>query len=256
MAILYTMHNILRTDGTETMPGKPILAETEDVKKMIAWATGKFKRVIDLGAGEGGYAIAFLRAGFDVTAVEARSENCEKIHAIDKRVAILQMTVEHYLQYHYKPPPKDTLVLCLGLLYHLKTPADVLNAITKKCGGLILSTHYALEYHWQYDRVPPVGSWLLKRIWKRFPFLFTNIHFGLSKLTMHQGRRGRWYPEYPSGYKKVIRLTHSSYHNHKSFWLTTSEIDQICGENQLPLIWKRIKPEGQNFLAYFERKVD
>lgn len=248
------MHPILLADGTQTMPGQ-LLSETEDVKKMIAWATGKFKRVIDLGAGEGGYAVAFVRAGFDVMAVEAREENCEKIHAADKRVVILRMTVEEYLQYHYDPTPKDTLILCLGLLYHLKHPADVLNAITKKCSGMILSTHYALDSHWQYD-IGGVGSWILKRFYKRFPKLFKNNHYGLSKMTVSYGRRGRWYPEYhPFDPKeKTDKLTHSSFHNHRSFWLTSEDIFKIPYENGCPSVWGRIRESNQNILAYFERK--
>lgn len=251
----YTMHNIVLPDGAQTIPGKPILADTPDVKSMIAFAQQfGFKRIIDLGAGEGGYSIAFARAGFDVTAVEAREENCMKIrHALCDlaNVDIKRVTVEDYMAFSYDPFPKGAMVLCLGLLYHLPNPEWVLACIARGASGMILSTHYALEDHWQYDDVPAAGSWLLKRICKRLPWLFRCKHFGLSKITTHKGRRGRWYPEYHPKEKDISHLTHSSYHNSKSFWLTSKEIFAICSENNLPSAWGRIKESQQNILAYF-----
>lgn len=248
------MHNIIRDDGSETIPGKEVLAETLDVKSMIAWAKGEFTRVIDLGAGEGGYAIAFKRAGFEVVCVEAREENCNKIRAIDPTMHIIEQTVEYYLA-GKDSFPKGTLILCLGLLYHLPDPALILNIIASKADAIILSTHYALENHWAYDNVSPWWSRMYKRICKRFPTWFEYTHYGLSKLVTYKGRKGRWYPEYPKGYQNVIELTHSSYHNYRSFWLLKQEIFDICKDNGIPSVWGRVRRFPQGLLIYFRRTI-
>lgn len=253
----FTMHNIVLPDGTQTLPSKPVLSETRDVKDMILFAQrNSFKKVIDLGAGEGGYAIAFSRAGFQVTAVEPRLENIEKINFVIKAdpqsfVTIECRTVEEYLKRIYYVLSKDTLILCLGLLYHLPNPVYVLRLITKNTTGLILSTHYALENHWQYDYASPLGSWLLKRICKRMPWLFEYTHYGLSSLTYLRGHAGRWYPEYPKGYKNISKLTHSSVHNYRSFWLTRNEISLICKQGGLTCIATEERLKGQSYTSFW-----
>lgn len=251
----YTMHNIVLPDGRQTIPGKPILSETTEVKAMIEFAKSscpKGNMIIDLGAGEGGYSIAFARAGFKVTAVEPRIENIDKIKYACKPeddIIISICTIEYFLG--TRGIRKDDLVLCLGLLYHLPDPAGTLSDISKVSNALILSTHYAMEFNWQYDWVPSGGSWLLKRICKRFPFLFRRTHFGLSALTMHRGSIGRWYPEYRSGRTNIQSLTHSSFHNHKSFWLTASEIEGITQVSGLKCIHQEFRVKDQGMTGYY-----
>lgn len=255
----YSMHNIVLSDGTQTMPGKPILVETQDVKDMIEFAKiGGYKRVVDLGAGEGGYTIAFANAGFEVTAVEPRLDNiakiCKVVGSSDNLVHILPRTVEDFLKTDWYPPA-DTLILCLGLLYHLPDPASVLANIALCADGVILSTHYAIAHnHWQYDYVSPIGSWLLKRLCKRAPWLFRFTHYGLSHLTVLKGKWGRWYSEYPPGYKNVEALSHSSIHNHKSFWLTRSEISAICESVGLAEAGTKERTKDQSYTSFWSRK--
>lgn len=253
----YTMHNIVLPNGRMTIPGKPILAETREVKDMIAFATAHYKKgatVVDLGAGEGGYSIAFARAGFRVIAVEPREENIDKMRramADNTAISFFPGTIEEYLL-HSGAIPSGSLVLCLGLLYHLPDPARTLADISRRSDALILSTHYALAYHWQYDLFPSL-SWLLKRVYKRLPGLFRYRHYGLSKLVEHRGRQGRWYPEYSPNRKDVRGLTHSSFHNHRSFWLTLSSIYQIANDAGLTASAQFLREEGQGITAYFLR---
>jgi hypothetical protein len=249
------MHNIVLKNGRHTMPESPILSETSEVKRMIDFATKEgFTDVVDLGAGEGGYSVAFERSGFRVTAVEPRIENCQKIFMVaGNNLIIRSTTVENYLKVNGVFPEK-TLILCLGLLYHLPDPAATLADISRKTSGLILSTHYAIYSHWQYDRVPPGVSWLFKRICKRAPWLFRYRHYGLSKLCFHNGSPGRWYPEYPTNLKDVSRLTHSSFHNPQSFWLTRDIILNTC--EQMGLLLKRSshRERDQGLTAFFKRE--
>lgn len=253
----YSMHNILLQDGRETMPGKPVLADTPEVKRMIYFAKSSFPQgamVIDLGAGEGGYSIAFARAGFKVIAIEPRRENIDKIkYARQKKddIVIFQYTIEEFLDEYIIP--KGCLVLCLGLLYHLPNPALMLSAIAKRSTALMLSTHYAVSHHWQYDRVGPAGSWILKRICKRFPFLFRQTHYGLSRLTLHDGHLGRWYPEYNPGRINVQSLTRSSFHNHQSFWLTLNEIEDIIKYFGLMGSYTDVRIKDQGITGYYKK---
>jgi hypothetical protein len=90
-------------------------------------------RLIDLGAGHGKFSIAAANAGWDVTAVDARTER----NATAPGVTWVEADVRGVELQGYD------LVGCLGLFYHL-TAEDQIDLLAR-CGGipLIVDTHIA-----------------------------------------------------------------------------------------------------------------
>lgn len=89
------------------------------------------RRMVDLGTGHGNYAVRAANLGWEVTAVDARSERMKK----DPRVTWVQQDIrEHDLDSY-------DLVCCLGLFYHL-TVEDQLDFLRRAAGRpVIIDTH-------------------------------------------------------------------------------------------------------------------
>src|ERR671937_236393 len=84
-AMEFTAHNIELPDGTQTMPGEPLLREwgictaaLRTLRALVPVREGAAPRVVDLGCLEGGYAVEFARAGYDVIGIEGRQSNVDK----------------------------------------------------------------------------------------------------------------------------------------------------------------------------------
>ena len=86
-------------------------------------------KVVDLGAGHGGFSIHAADLGWEVTAVDARTERWKK----DERITWVQQDVrEHDLSGY-------DLICCLGLFYHL-TVEDQLDFLRRAAGRPSSST--------------------------------------------------------------------------------------------------------------------
>lgn len=115
-------------------------------------------RVVDLGAGHGLFSVRAADAGWDVTAIDARTGRFKS----DPRIRWIEQDVRDSDLSGYD------LILCLGLFYHL-TIDDQLALLEKGSGTpMILDTHVATE--------------------KR-------MHFPLSDFVSCQGYQGRYYLE-------------------------------------------------------------
>ncbi|WP_109471340.1 class I SAM-dependent methyltransferase [Ornithinimicrobium cavernae] len=88
-------------------------------------------KLVDLGTGHGGFAVHAADLGWEVTAVDARSERWPK----DDRVTWVKQDVrEHDLSGY-------DLICCLGLFYHLTLP-DQLDLLRRAAGRpMIIDTH-------------------------------------------------------------------------------------------------------------------
>ena len=121
-------------------------------------------RLVDLGAGHGQFSIRAADAGWDVTAVDARTERFPD----DDRVKWVQLDVRDADLSGYD------LVLCLGLFYHL-TLADQLAFLERAAGTpIILDTHLATAQPTHALSAPVtvqgyVGRLYSERGWKRRP---------------------------------------------------------------------------------------
>jgi SAM-dependent methyltransferase len=199
----FESHNIELADGTQTLPGQPLIRDTGLAKaslraaQLFAPVTPDYRpRVIDLGCREGGFAVEFARAGYEVLGLEARQSNVDRCHIVEDSLQIPHLTfvrddarnIRHYGEFD----------ICFnsGLLYHLDEPVRHLadcSAITKRL--LILNTHYSTD--------APTPA------------------FDLSEQTEHEGVRGRWYRDLdPSTTLAAMEENRgASWGNANSFWV-------------------------------------
>lgn len=106
-------------------------------------------RVLDLGAGEGLFALEFVRHGADVVAIEGRSGNVAKARFVKdalelERLEIVQDDVRNLSRERYG---EFDLVLCLGILYHLDGLGAVrlVHSMAEVCRRVaVLDTHTAV----------------------------------------------------------------------------------------------------------------
>ena len=208
---VFTAHNIELPDGRQTKPeGK--WAETPGVIEHtgVCQATLRTLKclfrpeeipsvsVVDLGCLEGGFTLAFARAGFRATGIEVRDQNIECCRYIESQVQLPNLEfVQDDVRNLAAHGPFDA-VFCCGLLYHLERPGEYIRTLgrcTRRV--LILHTNFASE------RVPDVHA------------------SSLSELTWHEGNLGRWYREFEEFHseKDVEDARWSAWGNRKSFWI-------------------------------------
>lgn len=95
-------------------------------------------QVLDLGAGDGVFSDTyFTPKGAVITAIEARNEN---LLAMELDRPHLFKTAQQLNLENAFPRGKWDMCLCVGLLYHLQTPADLLTKIAKAAPILFLET--------------------------------------------------------------------------------------------------------------------
>jgi SAM-dependent methyltransferase len=204
LATGFTAHNVVFADGSCTRPDDWPLADYARAKAALRMAkllcpptAAVTPRVVDLGCLEGGYAVEFARAGYDVLGIEARSESVARCNYVAARAGLpnlrfVQDDVRNIASYG-----TFDIVFCCGLLYHLDQPAAFLSQlgdVTERL--LLLHTHYA-------ETEP-------------------NPNYTLSAVVEHEGRLGRWWLEAPGGtwgsLQQMEAATWASWGNTASFW--------------------------------------
>ena len=208
-------HNIrLETVPSRTLPAEPPIEDRIWVREAVRTLQLAFPNqrdqtiVADLGCLEGGYALEFARAGFDVVGIEVRPSNfkcCEYVtrHTRQPRLSFHQDDAWNAADYG----PFDA-VFVGGLLYHLDEPVRCLKMIAETTRSLlILNTHFAVE-----DRIPAQHE--------------------LGPLQAHEGYTGRWYVEFPDtkSFEKRNQYKLSSWQNSRSFWLLENEIERALSD--------------------------
>src|SRR4051812_22842540 len=177
----FTAHNIQLPDGRHTMPGEPLLRDWGICRAALRTlaslvpidAANAAPPVADLGCLEGGYAVEFARAGYEVVGIEGRRLNVDKCEFVADALRLPSLSFVCDDARNIRSYGSFDAVFCCGLLYHLDSPAAFLKdvaAVTRRV--LLLQTHYAT---------------LDDESWNKFR---------LSPLTTHQGRLGRWYQEW------------------------------------------------------------
>jgi SAM-dependent methyltransferase len=218
----FTSHNILLPDGRETLPGRPLIAQDPACRALLRTAERlvppigeRRPRVVDLGCLEGGYAVEFARAGYDVVGIEVRVRNFERSEAVARELGLPNLRFVRDDARNIGAHGEFDIVLCLGLLYHLDRPATFLatvGALTRQL--LLLNTHYATASECK--------------------------HYALSALTTHDGKRGRWFEEYADGISDDALEEHAwaSFGNPKSFWLEKGALLSTLIESGFPTVFE------------------
>lgn len=200
----FTAHNIRFANGEETMPGQPLWSDcgiAQAALRTIDMVTpGRSVRVVDLGALEGGYAVAFARAGHDVTSVEVRALNMVKCRYVAERVHLPNLRFVHDTAWNVLDYGLFDVVFCSGLLYHLDRPVEFLR--------------------------------LLGRATTRAVIIQT--HFSVTPISINEGAEGHWYSEDNSE-----ESVWSSYENSRSFWLTKPHLLQAIHDAGFDVVFEQ-----------------
>ena len=81
-------------------------------------------RILDLGCGEGIYSIELARHKAQVVAMDGRETHLEKVRFIKRALSLdsLEVVQDDVRNLSLAKYGKFDVVLCLGILYHLKAP--------------------------------------------------------------------------------------------------------------------------------------
>lgn len=218
----FTAHNIVLADGSQTRPGATVLAESELVKGALRMATAicppsaqRRPRVVDLGCLEGGYAVEFARAGYDVLGIEARSDSVARCQHVQRRLGLENLSFVQDDVRNLSDHGSFDIVFCCGLLYHLDYPAAFLRLLGEVTGSLLLlHTHYAENE--------------------------VNPNYPLSGIVEHEGLLGRWWAEAPGGVwtsaEQMEASAWASWHNTSSFWPLKRHLLKAMRDGGFPIV--------------------
>jgi SAM-dependent methyltransferase len=216
----FTAHNIGFGENQWTRPGQTPFEEEERaqailrvIDRVAASRPGRPLRVADLGALEMGFAVEAARRGHDTLALEGRKSNIERFGWLQPRLELPNLTVVCDDVRNIAQHGSFDVVLCLGLLYHLDNPREVLQAIAAVTSDtLVLDTHVAIENDPDWPQ----------------------------PLVVNEGVPGRWYPEFAEGatLDQVALLSWASLDNPKSFWIEAEALRILLREAGFPLIFQ------------------
>lgn len=122
---------------------------------------GKIRTICDIGCANGELAFSFAEAGFDVTAIDYSYLHDQAPYVVSRvaemggwKVAIADMTVDRHFSYDdieaarlesssasLPAEKKFDLIICLGVLYHLKNPFAFLESLARISKNVLLGTH-------------------------------------------------------------------------------------------------------------------
>jgi len=221
----FTAHNIRLPDGSCTRPDFPLTADEPVTRAIMRTldllfppAQRKGLTLADLGCLEGGYAVEFARAGFEVTGLDARRVNLERCQFVARALNLPNLRFVRDDARNLGDYPPFDIIFCSGLLYHLDRPASYLRLLASRTRRLlILQTHYALA-----DRIP--------------------ADFALSELTQHEGYQGRWYREFADEVTQedVEASNWSSYGNPRSFWMERNHLLQGLRDSGFGIVYEQL----------------
>ena len=218
----FTAHNIVLPDGSQTRLGATPLADSELAKSAVRMATTicpptaqRRPRVVDLGCLEGGYAVEFARAGYEVLGIEARSDSVARCRYVQQRLGLDNLSFVQDDVRNLKDHGSFDIVFCCGLLYHLDSPAAFLKLLGEVTGSLLLlHTHYAENE--------------------------VNPNYPLSGVVEHEGLLGRWWAEAPGGVwtsvEEMEASSWASWHNTASFWPLKRHLLKAMRDGGFPII--------------------
>jgi tRNA (mo5U34)-methyltransferase len=138
---------------------------------------GEIKSVCDIGCANGDLSFSFACAGFDVTAVDYSFKHDQAPFIVSRvaelescRLAVVDRSVDGYFNFSdlvdanvndqqdiFPSSKRFDLVICLGLLYHLKNPFAFLESMASISRYALIGTHiftHTPELRARIDDVP------------------------------------------------------------------------------------------------------
>jgi SAM-dependent methyltransferase len=217
-------------------------------------------RVVDLGCLEGGYTVELARLGFQTLGIEAREENIQKCNYVKQHLTLPNLNfVKDDVRNLTKYGTFD-ITFCYGLLYHLDDPAAFLKTIGNNTTKLLLlHTHFALENDLLYE-LSTVNRFFAP-LQKRIKFLNYRRNYKLSKLTINEGYKGRWYQEWNKNdnIENIEKNLEASYNNPKSFWPTKKELTKALHNAGFDSVFEQFDFTGdttpENYTEYNQRTM-
>ena len=152
----WEFHNVQLPFGLFTIGPEP-KGDNHRALKFLQLATDTLRRplaglrVLDLGCGEGLYALEFAQAGAQVVAVEGRDSNLARCEMARRALALDGVRFEKgdVRELSLESHGRFDLILCSGILYHLEPQAafGLLEALRPMCqgGALFVDTRVALQ---------------------------------------------------------------------------------------------------------------
>jgi SAM-dependent methyltransferase len=210
----FTAHNIELPGGRWTLPSQPrIGAEPVSVSylRTLRQICPPPARVADLGCLEGGYAVHFARAGYEVLGIEGQPKNFARCQWVAERVGLDNLRFVRDDVRNVAAYGEFDAVLCAGLLYHLDRPVEfvrTLGEVTRRL--LIVSANHATREGRELEVYAPALA---------------------AELTEHEGKLGRWFEERPSPW--------SSLGNSRSFWLERDDLLRTVAEAGFPTVFEQ-----------------
>ena len=177
-------------------------------------------RVLDLGCEEGHFGLEFARHGAQVLAVDARSAHLRRARFMSEAIGLDNYRTELADVRELDPRSlgEFDLVLCLGLHYHLDTPA-------------------LFEF---FDTLAQLSSWAL----------FLHGQFSLRDVEARAWRQhsyhGRSVFEHPASStpEQRIELGLASIDNPASFWLTKPSLINLLTDSGFTSVCEQRAPRG------------
>lgn len=159
-------HDIDLGNGYNTSPNSNRI---KNAKKLfwnsilnIFGGTLKGRRVLDVGCNCGGFSFLAAEYGAEVVGIDAREENIEKANAIKSYIS------DNKIQFHVDNIENITeekygtfdIVFLIGILYHLSSPIDIFNRISKLAKkAIFIETHLHYDANDQQEDIP--SWWML-----------------------------------------------------------------------------------------------
>lgn len=203
----FTSHNVLLPNGSSTAPDHALVADSGACKTALAYLEAEFAGqdpaevlVADVGCLEGGYAVEFARAGYEVIGIDARKENLDNANELRDVLGLTNLTFIQGDAYDVLAHPMSDFdaVFCCGLLYHLDNPVQFVNLLGKVTRRMLLLNTHVSQHNGHPEWAHRDGEWCD------------------SNDVQHEGRWGHWFHEIPTRW--------SSYESDKSFWLQKAEL--------------------------------
>ena len=172
-------------------------------------------RVLDLGAGDGAFAVRLAEDGADVVAVEGRAENVSQIRAlVEERGAAVTVIHRDVRDLPAEPAAFD-VVLCLGLLYHLPPP-DVFRLVEHIAG----TTRHLAIFETQTSLAPKHAA---------------------------EHRGATYFGDY---YREDTTQPGASLDNESSFWLTRPSLLNLLDRSGFTSVAEALTPPVPELAAY------